>query len=181
VVGIIVELCSSTNNRAFYKCNKIFLAILCIFDGGACSILMQNYNDSRLLSFNFLKLNVYFEDLNFEKIDEVPEISFTQLLSDVGGAIGLWIGLSVLALCEIFHLILELCALGINRCCSKGQSQHSSEGDIEHSRDGNMIDMENRHHEQTGQNRTLLYVVPVYSSIRDQYQQRFGYLTSSQH
>ncbi|KAL3869755.1 hypothetical protein ACJMK2_042396 [Sinanodonta woodiana] len=78
---------------------------------------------------------------------------FAQFMSDVGGAIGLWIGLSVLALCEIFHLILELCALGINVFCLKGQSQHSSQGDIERAKDGKMMDTENRHQEQTDQNR----------------------------
>ena len=39
----------------------------------------------------------------------------TQFLSDVGGAIGLWIGLSVLAFCEIFQLIAELIGYGIHR------------------------------------------------------------------
>ena len=39
----------------------------------------------------------------------------TQFLSDVGGAIGLWIGLSVLAFCEIFQLITELIGYGIHR------------------------------------------------------------------
>ena len=38
-----------------------------------------------------------------------------QFLSDVGGAIGLWIGLSLLALCELGQLIIEL----INYCIHK--------------------------------------------------------------
>ena len=39
----------------------------------------------------------------------------TQFLSDVGGAIGLWIGLSVLAFCEIFQLIAELIDYGMHK------------------------------------------------------------------
>ena len=37
-----------------------------------------------------------------------------QFISDVGGAVGLWIGLSVLAFCEVFQLIFELLDYGVH-------------------------------------------------------------------
>lgn len=37
-----------------------------------------------------------------------------QFASDVGGAIGLWIGLSILAIFEVVQLFLELCAYGVH-------------------------------------------------------------------
>lgn len=36
-------------------------------------------------------------------------LQLQQFLSDVGGAIGLWIGLSILSLCELVQLAVELC------------------------------------------------------------------------
>ncbi|XP_060578221.1 acid-sensing ion channel 1-like isoform X2 [Ruditapes philippinarum] len=70
---------------------------------------------NRVIANNFLKLNIYYEDLNFENLTEVPEIEIQQFLSDVGGAIGLWIGLSILSLCELVQLFVELCDYGMNK------------------------------------------------------------------
>ncbi|XP_041367862.1 amiloride-sensitive sodium channel subunit beta-like [Gigantopelta aegis] len=68
--------------------------------------------DMRQLNLNFLKLNIFFEDLNYENITEVPSYEKSQFLSDIGGTIGLWIGLSLLSIaevgqfaCEFFHYI----------------------------------------------------------------------------
>lgn len=33
----------------------------------------------------------------------------------MGGAIGLWIGLSMLSLCEVVQLLIELCDYGVNK------------------------------------------------------------------
>ncbi|XP_060084186.1 amiloride-sensitive sodium channel subunit gamma-like [Ylistrum balloti] len=65
---------------------------------------------------NFLKLIVYYEDLNYEKIEETPEIETAQFASDVGGAIGLWIGLSMLSMFEVVQLLVELCGYGASKC-----------------------------------------------------------------
>lgn len=49
-----------------------------------------------------------------------------QFLSDVGGAIGLWIGLSILSLCELVQLFVELFDYGIYKVTmetDKGRKQ----------------------------------------------------------
>ncbi|KAH9515276.1 hypothetical protein Btru_014043 [Bulinus truncatus] len=56
---------------------------------GASSLRSKTGQD---LQENFLKLNVYFQDLNYEEMSEQPNYELTQLLSDIGGTIGLWIG-----------------------------------------------------------------------------------------
>ncbi|ELT93095.1 hypothetical protein CAPTEDRAFT_166424 [Capitella teleta] len=57
-------------------------------------------------SANFGKLRIYFEDLNYQKIYQTPAYTWTNLLSELGGQLGLWIGMSVMSILEWF----ELCA-----------------------------------------------------------------------
>ncbi|XP_067679438.1 amiloride-sensitive sodium channel subunit beta-like [Haliotis asinina] len=71
--------------------------------------------DGYQLSQNFIKLNIYYEDLNYENITEEADYADAQFLSDIGGTLGLWIGLSVISLFEIGQFFGEL----IGVCCSR--------------------------------------------------------------
>ncbi|XP_041366658.1 uncharacterized protein LOC121381416 [Gigantopelta aegis] len=64
--------------------------------------------DSRKLANSFIKLNIYYEDLNYENITEEPDYEFVQFASDVGGTIGLWVGLSLLSMFEVLQFLMEL-------------------------------------------------------------------------
>ncbi|XP_055884547.1 amiloride-sensitive sodium channel subunit beta-like [Biomphalaria glabrata] len=55
---------------------------------------------------DFLKLNIYYRDLNYEEINEEPDYDTYQLMSDFGGTIGLWLGFSILSLFEIFQIFV---------------------------------------------------------------------------
>lgn len=57
---------------------------------------------------NLLKLEVYFEELNYEKIAEEPSYDIIALLSDLGGQLGFWVGMSVIAIFEVVELFLDL-------------------------------------------------------------------------
>jgi hypothetical protein len=48
-------------------------------------------------------------------------------MSDVGGAIGLWIGLSILSLFELVQLVLEMGALAGHKCCGESKPKDRSE------------------------------------------------------
>lgn len=67
------------------------------------------------LGKNFLKVVIYYQQLNYQLIKEDPDIENSQFASDVGGAIGLWIGLSILSIFEIFQLIVEIIAYFMHR------------------------------------------------------------------
>ncbi|KAL8582114.1 hypothetical protein ACOMHN_004034 [Nucella lapillus] len=71
-----------------------------------CQLLKTK--DAHQLSREFVKLNIFYEDLNYENITEEPDYETVQFISDVGGTLGLWIGLSVLSLIEVFQLFVEL-------------------------------------------------------------------------
>ncbi|XP_028399164.1 acid-sensing ion channel 2-like [Dendronephthya gigantea] len=73
----------------------------------------KSYLESQNLSIESgtLTLSVFYSDLNYEKIEEKFSYGTTNLLADIGGQLGLWIGISVLTVCELLELILKLVSL----------------------------------------------------------------------
>ncbi|XP_070580901.1 amiloride-sensitive sodium channel subunit alpha-like [Ptychodera flava] len=54
---------------------------------------------------NLCKLNIYYQEFNYESISESPKYEIEDFLSDMGGQMGLWIGMSF---CTIFEFV-EFC------------------------------------------------------------------------
>ncbi|XP_063289571.1 amiloride-sensitive sodium channel subunit gamma-2-like [Pelobates fuscus] len=69
-----------------------------------------------LIRDNFVKVVVYFKQLNFELIEEEPSMTEINLISNMGGLVGLWVGFSVCTLAEFFELFLDVLLLFIRRC-----------------------------------------------------------------
>ena len=57
---------------------------------------------------DFARLNVYIADSNVIKTQESADYTRNQLVSDIGGQLGLWVGISVITLTEVFELICDL-------------------------------------------------------------------------
>ena len=55
------------------------------------------------------RLNVYISDSNVIKTTESPDYEPIRLISDIGGQLGLWIGISVMTLFEVLQLIADVC------------------------------------------------------------------------
>ena len=53
---------------------------------------------------DFSRLNVYIADSNVLKTEEMEDYNLNQLLSDIGGQLGLWVGSSIITLAEIIEL-----------------------------------------------------------------------------
>ncbi|KAK6030130.1 hypothetical protein OSTOST_03741 [Ostertagia ostertagi] len=51
-------------------------------------------------------IQIFYEELNYETLQETPAYTLTSVLADLGGLTGLWIGASVVSLLEIFSLIV---------------------------------------------------------------------------
>ncbi|XP_063723952.1 uncharacterized protein LOC134851689 isoform X2 [Symsagittifera roscoffensis] len=60
---------------------------------------------------NIARIEIYYEELNFERISEVPAYTSTQLLTDFGGNIGLWTGICLFNLFEVFKLLVDASVL----------------------------------------------------------------------
>ncbi|XP_006813344.1 epithelial sodium channel subunit alpha-like [Saccoglossus kowalevskii] len=73
-------------------------------------------NGTNSVSENLLRVDIYYQELNYEVIEQEPAYLFSDLGSDFGGLIGLWIGVSILTCFEFLELIFDFCHV----FCSKG-------------------------------------------------------------
>ncbi|XP_071109614.1 uncharacterized protein [Haliotis cracherodii] len=66
----------------------------------------SSHVDSAFVRDNFLKVNVFYRELSYEKITQQVAYDIFALLCDVGGSMGLFIGASVMTIFEILDLLV---------------------------------------------------------------------------
>ncbi|XP_035658211.1 uncharacterized protein LOC118403579 [Branchiostoma floridae] len=57
---------------------------------------------------NLVRLHLYYQDLNYQEIMDIPSFTKEGLFSSLGGLLGLYIGLSVITICEFCNLIVDM-------------------------------------------------------------------------
>lgn len=57
---------------------------------------------------SLVKLFVYFDDIKYTRITEAPSITFVDLVANIGGTLGLFIGISLLSFVELIELVMEI-------------------------------------------------------------------------
>uniref|UniRef100_A0A8C9Y2Z8 Acid-sensing (proton-gated) ion channel 2 n=1 Tax=Sander lucioperca TaxID=283035 RepID=A0A8C9Y2Z8_SANLU len=71
--------------------------------------LQKKFNKSeKYITDNILVLDVFFEALNYETIDQKKAYEVAGLLGDIGGQMGLFIGASILTILELFDYAYEV-------------------------------------------------------------------------
>ncbi|XP_075198427.1 epithelial sodium channel subunit beta-like [Anomaloglossus baeobatrachus] len=68
----------------------------------------RGYQNMQTIRDNVVKVVVYYQQLNYELIEEVPSMQLVDLFSSIGGLVGLWIGVSVCTVAEFLELILNI-------------------------------------------------------------------------
>nr|XP_029537619.1 acid-sensing ion channel 1B-like [Oncorhynchus nerka] len=77
-------------------------------------------------SDNILVLDIFFEALNYETIEQTKAYEFAGLLGDIGGQMGLVIGAtSILTILELFDYLYEVIKYKLCRC-SKKKHKHNN-------------------------------------------------------
>jgi hypothetical protein len=55
-----------------------------------------------------LKLNIFYQDISYDFEDELPAINLVGLLSNIGGALGLFLGIAVLTFVEFVETLIKI-------------------------------------------------------------------------
>ncbi|KAJ8260395.1 hypothetical protein GJAV_G00181600, partial [Gymnothorax javanicus] len=91
--------------------------------------LAKKFNKSeQYIGDNILVLDIFFEALNYETIEQKKAYEIAGLLGDIGGQMGLFIGASILTILELFDYLYEVMKYKLCRC-SKKKSKRSSSTD----------------------------------------------------
>ncbi|CAH1779882.1 unnamed protein product [Owenia fusiformis] len=91
---------------------------------GAENAQALNVTEQEKTVDRFARLNVYLYDTNVVKITETKDYTGIQLISDVGGQLGLWLGISIITLTEVFELIADI----VHLCLKRKRKQSIREG-----------------------------------------------------
>ncbi|XP_026104711.1 acid-sensing ion channel 1B isoform X3 [Carassius auratus] len=91
--------------------------------------LAKKFNKTeQYIAENILVLDIFFEALNYETIEQKKAYEIAGLLGDIGGQMGLFIGASILTILELFDYLYEVIKFKLCRCAKK-KHQRSSNGD----------------------------------------------------
>ncbi|XP_041836481.1 acid-sensing ion channel 1B isoform X1 [Melanotaenia boesemani] len=82
--------------------------------------LAKKFNKTeQYIAENILVLDIYFEALNYETIEQKKAYELAGLLGDIGGQMGLFIGASILTVLELFDYLYEVIKYNLCRCMKK--------------------------------------------------------------
>ena len=67
-----------------------------------------NASNQHLVLQDLTKVNIYFKDPEVTVIEQQPMMMPFDLVSNVGGILGFFVGMSILSMCEVFEFFCEL-------------------------------------------------------------------------
>ncbi len=72
------------------------------------NFMIKNGETLEELKQNLVYISVYYSSLEYKKIEQIPKTELFDLVSNIGGTLGLFIGVSFLSFIEFFELIFEV-------------------------------------------------------------------------
>ena len=69
---------------------------------------ISNNTTYDILKKSMVSINVFYSDLKYTSVSQIPKLSLEDLISNIGGILGLFIGISFLSFIEIIEMILVI-------------------------------------------------------------------------
>ncbi|XP_061413220.1 acid-sensing ion channel 1-like isoform X3 [Lethenteron reissneri] len=102
------------------------LSMVKIPSKASAKYLAKKYNKTEdYIRENVLVLDIFFEALNYETIEQKKAYEVAGLLGDIGGQMGLFIGASILTILEIFDYLYEVLKDKVCKCRKKHSKKRS--------------------------------------------------------
>ena len=130
--------CYRQNRNYFHKCDCLYPCNQIMYDTKLTTltiptpmVLAENrlrndtYVTTEEIMQNMINLKVYFPSLQVTKVKQVAAYTFVELISNLGGQLGLFLGASLLTITEFFDYICRLCYYKLKTI--KGKTKISSE------------------------------------------------------
>lgn len=73
-----------------------------------CYPLDFDDNCNSIFGNNSAMVDIYYEKLNYETLTESPAVTMSTTLSNIGGMLGLWLGMSLISLVEFVILFIQV-------------------------------------------------------------------------
>ena len=80
-----------------------------LHNGNFITIMSSFFRD------NFLQVDIFYKEVNYEEITQSPSFGLISLFSEVGGFMGLLLGASVLTVCEFLDYVWMLVTASLAR------------------------------------------------------------------
>ena len=64
--------------------------------------------NSETVSNKFVQLYAYYDSLTYTFSTDTPSMDIVSFLANIGGTLGLFLGLSLLSVCELIHVLVEI-------------------------------------------------------------------------
>ncbi|XP_072030473.1 epithelial sodium channel subunit beta-like [Amphiura filiformis] len=87
---------------------------------------MRGASPNTWIKDNAARILVYYQEFNYEFIEQKPSYGVIDLLSDIGGQLGLWIGVSILTLCEMAESVCVILAFVFRKVFHCGKNRVKS-------------------------------------------------------
>ncbi|KAF8363029.1 unc-105 [Pristionchus pacificus] len=113
--------CLETNYEVTYSAAR--------WPSGAAKVMECMANDNACLAkyrSNSAMIQIFYEELNYETLIETEAYGIASFMADLGGVTGLWIGASVVPLCELIALVF-ICAQAYYRNKKEEAATNSSD------------------------------------------------------
>lgn len=98
-----------------------YQTIIDVFEKNGSDEASEMLDSMNLIERSFVKINMYLEDMTITHIKESPKVSLASVLSQVGGVLNLYIGISLVLVVEVLELFYHL-LIALFSC---GQKDHS--------------------------------------------------------
>jgi len=92
-------------NKIDIKCSEYCL-LEC--DTFSYDISINSGQFQPFITDNITGIYVYYEDLRYTWINQQPKMQFIDLISNIGGSLGLFVGISFISFLELFEILIEI-------------------------------------------------------------------------